>query len=390
MNIKKDVVIIGGGASALVCACFCDTKSSVAIIEKADKIGKKILATGNGRCNLTNLNLDSKYYNTKEVEKFFNRFDNNQAIAFFKSLGLETYSDEEGRVYPVSNSANSVLDVLRLKINSLNNVELFCNAIVNRVIKENNQFKIYTNDGNIFESHKLVLALGSNEKIEFLKNLGLEFNPFKRSLVSLKTASKNKGLEGVRVSNIKATLDISGKEYSEFGEILFKNDSVSGIVVFDLSAYMARQNNYNGKIHLDLMPKITTDELIKILKDRKTILKCNQIEDFLTGIFHKAINNSLLEKSNLDLKKDVSNLTDKDLIKLANIIKKYEIIITGCCENNQVFSGGVKLDCLDINLCSKNTKNLYCIGEFVDIDAICGGYNLQWAWTSGKIVGENL
>ncbi len=126
------------------------------------------------------------------------------------------------------------------------------------------------------------------------------------------------------------------------------------------------------------------------MKARKEILKNNKTEDFLTGMFHKAINNSLLEKSNLDFKKDVSNLTEKDLIKLVNIIKKYEIIINGCCENNQVFSGGVKLNCLDANLCSKNTKNLYCIGELVDVDGICGGYNLQWAWTSGKIVGENL
>lgn len=113
--IKKDVVIIGGGASALMCACFCDDKKSVAIIEKSEKLGKKILATGNGRCNLTNLNLNNSFYNTDEVDKFFKKFDNEKALEFFKSLGLETYADEEGRVYPISNSANSVLDVLRLK-----------------------------------------------------------------------------------------------------------------------------------------------------------------------------------------------------------------------------------------------------------------------------------
>ncbi len=117
-------------------------------------------------------------------------------------------------------------------------------------------------DGNVFESNKLVLAFGSNQGIEMLKDFGLDFNHFKRSLVSLKTVSKNKGLEGVRVSDIKATLNVSGEEYSEFGEILFKNDSVSGIVIFDLSTYMARKNNYNGKIYLDLLPKITIEKSI--------------------------------------------------------------------------------------------------------------------------------
>jgi predicted flavoprotein YhiN len=138
------------------------------------------------------------------------------------------------------------------------------------------------------------------------------------------------------------------------------------------------------------MPNISENEMYLNLLNRKSLLKDYCVEDFLTGVFHKAVNLNLLEKCNLKINDKVDTLTEEKLLNLASVIKNYDVEILNCADNNQVFSGGVKLSCLDSNLQSKRTPNLYCIGELVDVDGVCGGYNLQWAWTSGKVVGDNL
>lgn len=371
-----DISIIGAGASGLFCANNLDNKFKVALIEKEPRVGKKILATGNGKCNLTNINMSSNFFN-QNVDNFLKKFNAEQTLKSFHDLGLLAYADEEKRVYPVSNSANSVLDVLRLPLEHNDNVELFLESKVESINKEKDYYKLVLQNGEKIYSKKIVLATGNyDEKI--LKSLDEKIIPFKKSLCALKTKTPNKGLNGIRVDNVCAKLEIENNFFVEFGEILFKDNSISGILIFNLSAYMARVGNYNQKIVLDLLPTINNDEIEEMLNNRKKYLNN---EHFLTGIFHSALAKNILEKCNFDT---------KNIKNIVNIIKNYEIYTTEPMDNNQVLSGGVDLLSLDDNLQSRKLDNIFYIGECVDVDGICGGYNLQWAWTSAKIVAEFL
>ena len=382
-----DVCIIGAGASGLMCACNINNKS-VALIDKKEKIGKKILATGNGRCNLTNINLDISKYNTPLVKSYFKRFSNKDTLDYFYRLGLETVSDEEGRVYPLSNTANSVLDVLRLKIEQNKNVTQFCNAEVLSVSKEEN-FIIKLSDNQVICSKKLVIALGGNANLNIFNDLKLPKISYKPSLCGLKT-SINKGLNNVRINNTLVTMKNDLVNFKQKGEVLFKEDSISGIVIFNLSSHLARINKYNFELSLDFLPDVTLENLTQKLLDRKQKLFDYTCENFLTGFFHKALNLHLLEKIKCQLNKKVSDISISQVKQLALLIKNFKVTCFEPLNNNQVFSGGINLKALDENFMFKSIPNLYAIGEFLDVDGECGGYNLQWSWTSGYLCAKNL
>lgn len=381
----KSIAILGGGASALMCACFIKDNVKVDIIEQNDKVGKKILATGNGRCNLSNVNMN-KYSYSCDINKYLNRFSVVQTIDFFKSIGLEMYIDEEGRIYPFSNSAVSVLEVLKNYLSNKDNIHFLTGKNVLDLKKDGGDFKVVLQDG-VLSYDKVVVALGNKADLTIFNKFNIIAKPFTPSLCALKTA-KNKNLAGVRVDNVRVVCkDIN---FDEQGEILFREEGISGIVIFNLSAYLARNNNYNVDIILDFMPKLTEQDLYLKLKNRADMLKNYKIDDFLTGIFIKQLNYDILQRLKFDLNKKVLSLTNNQISSLAKLIKNYHIYTCGYLNNNQVCSGGIELDSLDDNLQAKNVDGLFFIGEVINVDGVCGGYNLQWAWTSAKIVGENL
>ena len=369
-----DIIIIGGGASGLYCANLLSKKYKIAIIEKENRVGKKILATGNGRCNLSNSKLDSAYYNTN-IDSYLKKFDYKKTIDTFNKLGLLTYEDTENRVYPISNSANSVLDVLRLNLTK--DIDIYLNSVASKIIKKN-KFIIELNEGTTITSSYLIFAVGGNSIN--LNNLHNKIVKHKKSLVGLNT-NVNKYLNGVRVPNVKATLKIGEKNYIENGEILFKENAISGIIIFNLSAHMARIDNYQQKITVDFLPNINISELETLLYKRNIDNKNLQNENILTGIFHPSLCKNLLEKMDFDA---------KNTKILAFLIKNYDILTKSALDNNQVISGGIELNSLDDNLQSKQTKNLFFTGECIDVDGVCGGFNLQWAWTSAGIVAGYL
>ncbi len=374
MDKTFDIVIIGGGASGLFCANLLSPAYKIALIEKNDRVGKKILATGNGRCNLTNTDLSSNFYN-QNIDKFFEVFNNFNTIDYFKSIGLLTYCDKEGRVYPISNYANSVLDILRLNIQD--NVTIFDNTFVTKIQKSNN-FIIKTNSNENIMCKYIIYACGGNSCNEIV-NLHKKIKPYKKSLVSLET-DENVFLNNIRVNNVKATININDKIYTETGEILFKDNAVSGIMIFNLSSHMARVNNYKQTIILDLLPNIDKQQLITILQNRQN-QKYFNADNFLIGIFHSALSKNIMKKVNFDT---------KNVEKIANIIKNYEICTHKPLNNEQVYSGGIILDSLTDKLESKQTPDLFFAGECVDVDGVCGGYNLQWAWTSAYVVANYI
>lgn len=385
--LKTEVCIIGAGASSLMCACNIENKK-VILIEKDEKIGKKILVTGNGRCNLTNLNIEEKFYNSNQVKKYFKKFSSLDTINFFSSIGLETFADNENRVYPISNTANSVLDVLRLKLES-KNIQSICGNYVTSLKNLGTHFLIELSNNEKIISEKVVLGLGGNCDLSFVDNISLPKISYTKSLGALKT-DINKGLNNIRIPNTKVTLKNDTINFCQLGEVLFKNDSISGIVIFNLSSHLARQKNFISTITLDFLPNFSHEKLLDMLKKRKTLLHEYLCENFLIGIFHKALNNNLIEKCNIDFNKKISNITMQEIEKLAYLIKNYNINTYDILSNNQVYTGGISLKALDENFMFKSTPNLYAIGEMLDVDGECGGYNLQWAWTSGYICGKNL
>ena len=371
-----DVAIIGAGASGLFCANNLNENLKIALIEKEPRVGKKILATGNGKCNLTNLNMSSDFFN-QNIDKFLKRFDEKQTLQTFHDLGLLAYADDEKRVYPLSNSANSVLDVLRLPLEEKQNLQLFLENKVESIVKKNDCYELLLKNGEKLFSKNIIISTGNYDE-KLLKSLDEKFIPFQKSLCALNTKFPNKGLNGIRVDNVCAKLEMGENFFVEFGEILFKENSISGILIFNLSAPMARAGDYNHKVVLDLLPTINDCELEDILNNRAKHLSG---EHLLTGILHSALARNIIEKCDFDT---------KNIKKIVKTIKKYEIFTTSPVDNNQVLSGGIDLKSLDDNLQSNQNKGLFFIGECVDVDGICGGYNLQWAWTSAKIVANFL
>lgn len=377
-----NIAIIGGGPSALFCALNADTKYNVTIYCKEEKLGKKILVTGNGRCNLSNTKISQDSYNIN-LQSYWDRFNQHQTLDYFNSLGLEVYADEEGRVYPISNTATSVVDVLAREIEKRKNIKINLSTSVENIKIADSKFIV----NNEYAYDKTVVCTGSSTEI--LNCLNIEYKQFVPSLMALKTKQNTKRLSGLKLSNVNVTLKTDLFTKTEFGEVLFKDNGLSGICIFNLSAYLSRINNFNAKIYIDLLPNKSVKELQEMLEKRLN-LNINNIFEFMQGLFHKEINKYILNTLKIDEQLNVKSI-DKNLIKnIINLIKNMEFDVISYYENNQVKSGGVELNNLDKNLQSKEYKGLYFAGEVCDVDGLCGGYNLQWAWTSGKIVGDSL
>lgn len=379
---QYEVIIIGAGASGIMCAL--NTSQKTLLIEASERVGKKILATGNGKCNITNNHLDVKFYNTPLVAKYFAKFNQQQTLQYFADLGIFTHFDDEGRRYPLSNSANTVLDILLKALSLKHNVTTMVNTVPLKITKTQNGFSVATRN-QTFTCRQLVIATGGNSGMQYLQQLHVAYVDFKPSLVGLKT-TRNKGLAGVRVSNVRVKFD---RFFDEVGEILFKEDGISGIVIFNLSAHLARNHLRTGQVVIDLLANIESDVLLQMLQASVANHPNYLLLDVVEGLLHKSLAKNLLEKLALD-KKVAKDSTAQELRSLVNLIKNYVVEITGYADNHQVHTGGVDLCNLDENLQHQHVPNLYLIGEVVNVDGVCGGYNLQWAWTSGKIVGEKF
>ncbi len=383
-----DVIIIGAGASGCMCALKTALKGKeILLIDRAKIAGKKLMATGNGRCNMTNLNLfpSSDFYN-QNIDNFLNRHSHEDTLNFFNEMGLVCFADEEKRVYPISNSAKSVIDVLNNQLAKFKNISISLETEFEDIEFKNGIYEVITNVG-AFSCRKLVIATGGNTAQKVLDKFKIKSKPFVPSLVALKTQS-TKIVENIRISPAKVTLFLKDKKISEIGEILFKDNGISGIVAFNISSYFARNNNYNGKIEIDLLPNHTEEQIFDLLKLRKKLnLDINKMFD---GIFLPNIGYLILNNCKLNENRKTAQLTDSEIILLAHTIKHLSFEVKSHYPNHQVYSGGVLIDSLTENLESIVRKGLYFCGEVCDVDGKCGGYNLQWAWTSGYIVGESI
>lgn len=382
--MKQKIAIIGGGASGLVAAIKSAGKCKVVLFEKDDRIGKKILQTGNGRCNFCNKNLSQqKYNNPKFVERVFSKVGLDDILNFFKDLGLCYSWDEEGRMYPASNLASSVLDVLRYECQRVG-VVIKTNSPVLDIKIRDGKFEI---QNEIFD--KVVISSG-NISNEFLNKLGISSTEKRQGLCSLKTPKEEiAGLVGIR-AKVEIKIAIESELYKEAGELQFKQDGLGGICVFDISSIISRKNIKNPTIFVDFAPFFENSDLKDELNRRLNKQKDEPIENIFVGMFHRLLGSMLLKRCGISSLTICKNLKNEDVDNLVETIKNCPFHIQGTLGEGQVRVGGISLDEVDENLMSKKHPSLYFVGECLDVDGLCGGYNLAWAWASAILVGEQI
>ena len=396
---KYDIIIIGGGASGLAAAAAAKRTASdlrVAIIERLPKVGKKILATGNGRCNLSNSEISvNKYHGS--CNKLLDMTNGFSVPLFFESLGLLCEDDGYGRIYPRCRSAASVLDALRLE-NARLGIDEICGFDVKN-IKEINGYDIISGN-DIINGRKLILsgggksqsALGSNGSLlDICMNMGIKAVPFYPALVPLKTdPALVKPLKGLRA---EAAVSFRAKERTiagSCGEVQFTDGLLSGICVFDLS-YLYEHYKDSSEIILDLMPDMSLEELSELLKNIRSIRIQTSSEDYLSGIFTRPLGNYIIKRSvsgNIGYTRDI---TDRIISRIARKIKSlsFPVIGTAGFERSQVTGGGIPADEINDTFELKRKTGIYVCGEMLDIFGDCGGYNLDFAFSSGYSAGRN-
>lgn len=384
MDKVFEVAIIGGGASGLFCANSLRFNSDEIILIDKSSLGKKLLVTGNGRCNLTNKNIDIDKYNTILTKEVIESFDQFKTIQYFKKLGIEIYFDKEGRGYPLSDKAKDVKERL---LAGIENVKYLNDEVIK--VTKNQVFEIKIMSGEKVFARNVVMACGNNNIEKILEGFKLSFERQKKVLTGFKV---NKGynchLFGTRV-NCVVKANFNGNKFCENGQVQFKKDGISGIVVFNLSAFAQKHNAQNFRVELELLPSITKDELMKILIFRSQNCQNLLVKDVFVGILDPQIAKYILTRTKIkEQERKVKNLTIKEIEKLSQSVKSLDFICNETYEDCQVLSGGIDLINLD-NLQTK-VEGLYVCGECCNVYGPCGGYNLQWAWSSGHFVAKMI
>ena len=405
----QEIVIIGGGASGLVTAITAARKGKkVTILEKNNIMGKKILVTGNGRCNYFNQDQNIEHYrseNPELLEKLITKSNLEKVLHFFEEIGIEP-KIKNGYYYPYSNQAVSIQNALITEINNLD-IDIKNKIEVNEIKKQNDKFVITTNMQNI-NADKVIIATGSKSApktgsdgmgYEICKKLGHTIIKPLPALVQLKGNEKFfKEWNGIRADVTISLYEDNKQIAQETGEIQLTDYGISGICVMNLSGRVAR-GLYNGKkeyIIINFLEGLsiqTQEQFIEFMNKRNNIMKNRTISELLEGIINYKLVNVLLKKSKIQNNTKWNQLLEQQKIEIAkNIVElKIEITDTNSYDKSQVCSGGIPLNEIDTNTMeSKKAKGLYIIGELLDCDGDCGGYNLTWAWITGMIAGNHV
>ncbi len=407
MAKRYDVVIVGGGASGMCAAIYIkmlDRNISVAIVEQLPRVGKKLITTGNGRCNISNMNITLDRYHGNDAgfaNDALTAFDNNFAADFFSNLGIIFTYDENGRAYPYSLQALSVVDAFRFTLERLN-VDVFVETKMLNYKKQNGFFSVET-DKDEFLCKALVVAgglysggakLGSDgSALSVVKKSGYKVVKTTPAIVQIKTENSIvRSLKGIKV-NAKARLIINGKDVrTDTGEVLFCDYGLSGPPIMQISREVERMSG-DKIIILDLMPEYSYGKICDMLKFRASTLTERNLDEFLSGMLNKRVGQAVLKLCGLKLSDNTSVLKNSDIKQIASVIKGVKFKVIGSCgfDNSQVTAGGVDTSQFDsLTMMSKREKGFYCIGEILDIDGDCGGFNLQWAWSSAVACAKSI
>ena len=419
-----DVIVIGGGPAGMMSAITAAKENNnVIILEKMNSCGRKLLITGKGRCNITSsLSMDDFIKNTPGNGKFlyscFQNFTNEDIIQMLKNNGVKTKEERGNRIFPVSDKSLDVLNAFEKEMEK-NNVKVITKANVKKINIENEKVTgvTFEKDGlnKTFKADKVILATGgksysatgsTGDGYKIAEYLGHNIVRIRPSLVPLQTNGRNlkicKQMQGLSLRNIKMKLIDSSKNktiYEDFGELLFTHFGVSGPTILSSSAHLLRYKNVdellnNGTIKLiiDLKPALDEEKLnLRILRDFEKE-KNKSFKNSLNDLLPKKLIDTVIELSEIDENKKVNEITKKERMKLIQILKHFEITISGFrpIEEAIITSGGISTK--EINpktMESKIIQGLYFAGEIIDVDAYTGGFNLQIAYSTGYTAGKN-
>ena len=394
--------IIGGGASGMAAALAAAENENVQVIlmERQARVGRKLSATGNGRCNLTNLHAGDRGYHGEDAafsDFAISAFGPEKTLEWFRSLGLFTVAEESGRVYPYSDQANSVVDVLRFALEK-SNITQKMGFEVEKVKKTDSSFRVESKEDTVL-CDKLIIACGglAGTKLggtmsgyKLLRSFGHKCTKLRPTLVQLKSAwSGVAALKGVR-ANCHAAILRDGEVFSEStGELQFTEYGLSGPVIFEISRDVC-QGKGEWLCRLDCLPDLTGETLkAELIRRKSTNLPASEL---LTGILHNRLGRVLTQSAGISQSRMISELSDYEIGETVRAVKAFEVALTEPMgmDSAQVTAGGiVTSEFNEKNMESRLVPGLYACGEVLDVDGDCGGYNLQWAWSSGYLAGSH-
>lgn len=397
-----DIIIIGGGASGLaaaVSAKLAVPSTDVVVCERLDRVGKKILSTGNGRCNLSNRSISPEnYHGSVDAAAFIGAAP--PAEDFFADMGVLVTSDEAGRIYPHSNAASTVLNALRMKLSSLG-VREECGFEVRGIANVKGGYTVVSADGRRLSARRIIAAAGGyaapsagtdGSLMRLFRDKGYSTAKVFPAVAPLRVDPGDvKGLKGIRAKCRITAYSGEKKLRSEAGEIQFTENSLSGICVFNM-AYLFGQYGPALTISADLAPDMGSRELTSYLRGIAGQRSGEKLEELLTGMFQKNLAVYLVKRAfRRPLTDNISALGKDSSEVLTGLIKDCRFSITGAApwQSAQSTLGGISASEITPQLASKRDKGIYFCGEILDTAGDCGGYNLQWAWSSGYIAGKN-
>jgi len=406
-NTKRqyDLLVIGAGASGMMAAITAARENKkVCILEKLDKAGKKLLATGNGKCNFTNANMSSDYFggDSSFVSQILEQFSVSDCLDFFNSIGVYP-KNKNGYYYPNSEQSSSVVNALLEEL-VRKNVNIFYDTQVLDILPLKENVIVSTNKEN-FSAKKIIVAtgllaapkLGSDGSVlEIIKRLGHHFVP----ILPVLCGYYAKGISFKKVSGVRTTGTVTaivdGKNVAEdTGEIQFTDYGISGIPVFQISRYLSKglYQKSEVKVDINLLPGLNKEQLINELNRRKAIKNSQPASTLLNGLINQKLSDVVLEKANIDVNLLVSSLSESQICRIAGVLQKITVSITKHrdYEFAQVCTGGISTsDIIWETLESKFVPNIHFTGEILDVDGICGGYNLHFAWATGFLAAKSI
>lgn len=399
----RTVVVIGGGASGMMAALTAaeDKNNKVILLERQQRVGRKLLATGNGRCNLTNTGAAPENYHGENPEfalPALEKFPPRAALEFFRALGLLTVTEYGGRVYPLSNSANSVLDVLRFAL-AREGVELRAGCSARAIFRRDGGYLVKTESGEI-SADSLVVACGGaagaklggvNDGYELLKPLGHKRTKLLPALVQLRARGDYpRSLKGVR-ADCALRLEGGGELLARSaGELQFTENGVSGPAAFDVSR-AAAQFGPGAVLHVNFLREYSGEEVFRMLEEKAARGPELEAAELFTGMLHNRLGRMLVKSAGINPSLPLGSLNAGQFRAAAKACMDFFLTIEGTegFDSAQVTAGGIRTSGFNPEtLESWFMPGLFVCGELLDIDADCGGYNLQWAWASGRLAGR--
>lgn len=401
---KLKIGIIGGGAAGMTAAIIAAGRGAdVTILERGERVGRKILMTGNGKCNLGNLDLDiDKYYGSDKgwISDCLKHFGTEDTLRFFRGLGL-LLKNKNGYLYPASEQAAVVLDVLRSELKVLG-VKLITECKINNIKRDNTKRKIQVSDGSrSFTFDRVILACGSKAApktgsdgsgYKLAKQLGHSIVPTVPALVQLKCREDYlKAVAGVRAEGRIEVYKNGECVATESGEIQFTDYGISGIPVFQVSRvvnYILREQS-EVEVVINLMPDVDDETFEQLIASRKLLQTDRTVEEFFTGILNKKLMTLFTKLAGLKPGAAMETADEMLVKQVYEFCRLWKVHVTGSnpYDNAQVCAGGVNTTEVRQNMESKLVPGVYFAGEILDVDGKCGGYNLQWAWCSGYLAG---